>query len=64
MEVLRILRDRMARLTAQRRTSEVALAVLLTLAAAVFIAAALVGRGGPQIETRTDTPFTTAGKRQ
>ena len=62
MELLRILRERMHRLTAQRRESEIALAVLLTVAAAIFIVAAVFGRGGPHIDSPTDAPFTTARK--
>jgi hypothetical protein len=62
MELLRTLRERLRGLTAQRRESEIALAVLLTLAAAIFIAAALVGRGGSHHDFQTEQPFTTARK--
>jgi hypothetical protein len=46
MEKRSFLRDNIARIRGQRWTKEVLLAVLLTIAAAAFIATAMVGRGG------------------
>jgi hypothetical protein len=46
MEKRRVLRERLSQLRAQRWSREVLLAALLTLAAAVFIATAMVGREG------------------
>jgi hypothetical protein len=42
-----VLRERLAKLRAQRWSREALLAALLTLAALVFIAAAVVGTGPP-----------------
>ena len=42
-----ILREQLAKLRAQRWSREALLAALLTLAALVFIAAAVVGTGSP-----------------
>ena len=59
MEKLRILRERLARLGAQRWSKEALLAVLLTLAAAAFIATALVGRDA---SVQGKTPYEAAHK--
>ena len=47
MEKRPVLRERLAKLRAQRWSREVLLAALLTIAALVFIAAAMVGTGPP-----------------
>jgi hypothetical protein len=57
MERLRILRERLTWLGAQRWGREILLAVGLTVAAAGFIAAALLGRGGDG-----GSPYETATK--
>ena len=57
MELLRSMRDRLGRLTPQRRAAEIAVAVLLTAAAMIFIAAALMGSPSDPGE-----PFATARK--
>jgi len=59
MERLRILRERLARLGAQRWGREILLAALLTIAAAAFIATAMLGRGAP---SDAKSPYETATK--
>jgi len=61
MGTLRVLRGWIARFGAQRWSKEVLLATVLTLAAAAFIAAALVGRGGP---VQDKPPYVAADKPQ
>ena len=61
MERLRLLLGRLAKLGVGRWGREILLAVLLTIAAAGFIAAALLGRGsgsesGSAYETATKPP--------
>jgi hypothetical protein len=59
MERLRLLRERLARLGVRRWGREILLAVLLTIAAAGFIAAALLGRGSG---SENDSAYETATK--
>jgi hypothetical protein len=59
MEQLRLLRERLARLGVRRWGREILLAVLLTIAAAAFIAAALLGRG---VGSESDSAYETATK--
>ena len=61
MGALRVLRGWIARFGAQRWSKEVLLATVLTLAAAAFIAAALVGRAGP---VQDKPPYVAADKPQ
>jgi hypothetical protein len=61
MATLRVLRGWIARFGAQRWSKEVLLAIVLTLAAAAFIAAALPGR---TIPGQSKAPFVAADKPQ
>lgn len=59
LHVLRVLRGWIAWLGAQRWRKEILLAIVLTLAAAAFLASALVGSHVPQ---EVEAPLATAEK--
>jgi hypothetical protein len=59
MGPLHVLRGWIAWLGAQRWRKEILLAIVLTLAAAAFLASAIVGRGGPR---EAEAPVANADK--
>jgi len=61
MATLRVLRGWVARFGAQRWSKEALLAIVLTLAAAVFIAAAIMGR---DVASEGKAPYAAADKPQ
>jgi hypothetical protein len=59
MAILRVVSGWIARFRAQRWSKEILLAVVLTLAAAIFIAAALMGQ---EAHVQAEPPYAAAGK--
>jgi hypothetical protein len=59
MALLRVVSGWIARFRAQRRSREILLAVVLTLAAAVFIAAALMGQ---EVRVQAKPPYAAVDK--
>jgi hypothetical protein len=59
MAILRVVSGWIARLRSQRWSKEILLAIGLTLAAAIFIAAALMGQEG---HGQSDPPYAAADK--